>query len=133
MIGKDVSPSRNCSIAEVGCVKNPIESCNGDMPLKVGRSRANEAESILVRDLNELSLRERERVFEEVHGVAAGIDESPSLVELRLSQLEDEILKVRKRQAYDRALFLAPGVVKDPDFRLMFLRADLFDPRKTSQ
>jgi hypothetical protein len=89
-----------------------------------------EGDTLLVKELNELSITEREHVLEEVNGLPKAIDETSELVEESLKRLEEEISKIRKRSAYEKALFMAPNSVRDRDFRLMFLRAALFDPRK---
>ena len=95
--------------------------------------RPEETLALVATELNQLSLEERERVQEEIHGVASLVAEDKQLVSRRLIQLNIEIGYIRKRSAYERALFLSPGLVLDEDFRLMFLRADNFDPRKAAQ
>ena len=93
-----------------------------------------ETERVLVQELNELSVQERERLQEEVHGIANPmVEESPDLIERRLLQMDDELTRIRKRSAYDRALFLCPSYVKDRSFRLLFLRADDLHPRRAAQ
>jgi hypothetical protein len=81
---------------------------------------------LLASELDQLSLRERERVFEEVHGVAPIQEEDLDFVTNCLLQLEEEIGFIRRKQAYEKAVFLAP--VKDRGLRLMFLRSVSFDP-----
>lgn len=96
-------------------------------------SSSAETTSMLVEEWNQLSFQERERVQEEVHGVATNmIDETPQLVQQKLMELDEEIRKVRRRNAYDRALFLSPTYVRNPAFRLIFLRADGFHPREAA-
>jgi hypothetical protein len=86
-----------------------------------------------LKQLNLQSAQERERVLEEVHGVAdSQVEETPELIDQRLHVLEEEIQLIKKRTAYDRALFLSPKYVLDRDFRLMFLRSELFDARKAA-
>jgi hypothetical protein len=79
----------------------------------------------------------RQQAYEELHGVFVGKDsgdattfqETPELIEtsLRLLQLEVNVVPLRRRRAYVRALFLKPSLQTDTDFQLMFLRADRFD------
>jgi hypothetical protein len=86
-----------------------------------------------LKQLNLQSAQERERVLEEVHGVAdSQVEETPELIDQRLNLLEQEIQLIKKRTAYDRALFLSPKYVLDREFRLMFLRSELFDARKAA-
>jgi hypothetical protein len=89
-----------------------------------------DADMLLVKELNGLSLAEREQVYDEIHGVAAAIDESsPDFVCKKLEELEQELHKRSRNRAfggYYTANFLAPQYVKNRNFRLMFLRADHF-------
>jgi hypothetical protein len=90
-----------------------------------------DADMLFVKELNDLSLAERERVYEEIHGVASAIDESsPDFVSQKLEELEQELQKMSRKRVngsgYHMAHFLAPQYVKNRDFRLMFLRADHF-------
>jgi hypothetical protein len=93
-----------------------------------------DTEAMLVDEWNQLSAQEREQIQEELHGVSDGaIDEdSPMFVNQCLLEMEEEIKLIRKRHAYDKALFLNPKYVKDRDFRLMFLRAECFHPRNAA-
>jgi hypothetical protein len=94
---------------------------------------ADTTEAMLVEEWNQLTFQERERVQEELHGVTScEVQEDPEIVEQCLLQVEEEIKTIRKRNAYDRALFLSPKYVKDRDFRMMFLRADNFQPREAA-
>jgi hypothetical protein len=100
---------------------------------EVPADRDTDGGMLLVKELNQLSLEERERALEELHGVARSLDESEDFVEDSLRCMEEEILKIRKRSAYEKALFVSPDRVRDPDFRLMFLRSVFFDPRKAAK
>ena len=94
-----------------------------------------EADALTAKELNELSTQERLRVEEQLHGVheVDEIEDDLDLVQKRLSQLEDEIKRIRYKQAYERAHFLSSSYVDDRDFRLMFLRCDDFHPRKAAE
>ena len=72
-------------------------------------------------------------MHEEIHGIVDIPDEEPEFVENCLKQMDDEIQKIKKRAAYNKAHFLAPTKVKCPEFRLMFLRATSFDPRAAAK
>jgi hypothetical protein len=91
-------------------------------------------DNLRVEELNQLSQEARERAQEELHCVVDElIEEEPEFLKRRLAQLDDEISKIRKKSAYDRALFLSPSYVRDRDFALMFLRSADFHPRKASE
>ena len=87
------------------------------------------ADHVGARELGLLTPQQRERLYEEIHGVLDYKEEDPAFVADCLDRMETEILKVRERSAYNRAIFLAPCRFKDPSFRIMFLRATMFDPR----
>ena len=92
-----------------------------------------ETEALLVKELNQLTLQERERVMDEIHGVAdSEEEETPDFVAMKLRLIQEEIVKIRKRSAYERALFLAPHRVKDPAFLLMFLRSESYNAKKAA-
>ena len=92
-----------------------------------------DTDALMAKELTHLSIEERERVFEEVHGVAQIIEESEGFVARKLEQLEEEIGKCRRKRAYEQALFLNPEYAQNMKFRLMFLRADRFDPSKAAK
>ncbi len=89
---------------------------------------------MLVEELNGLTVKEREEIFEEVHGVLDVIEETPDLVTEKLQAMRDELAKVprNKKKALDRAIFLRPSIQLDDKLHLLFLRARRFDPIKAS-
>jgi hypothetical protein len=96
---------------------------------------SHESDVALARDLNALSVQERERVFEDVHGVAQVQEETPAFVAKCLEEIDVALRKipVKRRKALDRALFLKPTIDSDMKFKLMFLRADLYDAQKAAR
>ena len=92
----------------------------------------NENVDVLAQELNMISIKEREAVYDEIHGVAGSSAENPDNLEEITVNLEKEIQKIKKKSAFDRALFLSPRYVNDPAFRLMFLRSTRFDPVKAA-
>jgi hypothetical protein len=89
-------------------------------------------DALQINEWNQLSTLEREKVQEEIHGVAGVTQEGKEFVDLCLTELEAEIRLIRKRVAYDRALFLNPTYI-GRDFQLMFLRSEYFDARKAAR
>jgi hypothetical protein len=92
-----------------------------------------ETDKLMVKELNDLSMEDRERVIQEVHGVADEIDEPVEFVEERLALLDLELSKIRKKIGYERALFMHPRFVKDRAVRIMFLRSESFDARNAAK
>ena len=87
----------------------------------------------LAREMNGLSMKEREQRFEEMHGVSSFIDETPSFVAEALWKLDQELASIPQKSAYNLAYSMDRSYVEDNKFRLMFLRADLFDAKKAAE
>jgi hypothetical protein len=116
-----------------GCFSS-IGTRNGGVKANRKKLKVNVDDAMLAKELNELSVQERERVMEELHGVADVIRETPELVHTSCERLNKELQKLSKakRRALDRALFLKPSLEMDIPFKLLFLRADSFDAAKAA-
>jgi hypothetical protein len=93
------------------------------------------AEEVLAAELAEMSVTERDKITFEIHGISTEVfDETPEIVELALNKFEDHIKKVptRKKDAYEKAKYIDPDYVNDREFRIMFLRSELFDSKKAA-
>ena len=89
--------------------------------------------NIIANTLNNLSMMEREQVYEEIHGVDKDFEETPEMVASKLSEMELQLQKIIKKPAYDQALQASSDYVQDDDLRLSFLRADYFNPSKAAK
>jgi hypothetical protein len=87
------------------------------------------SETLIAKELNRLSMQEREEVLGDLHGVSCIVDEMPQFVEETLCYMETEISQIpnSSKAAYLQALSVSPDYVKDRSLRLMFLRALRFD------
>ena len=92
-------------------------------------SMENLPENTLAQDMAQLSVQERNDVFEEIHGVDGVVEESPEFVEDKLARMKEEIQKIVHREAYNKAVLLAPTRVHSQQFCLMFLRSTKFDAK----
>lgn len=101
------------------------------LPIQEHRDERDFDES-LAREMNRLSLKERERTFEEIHGVAQVWEETPERVAEKLRDMEVELQKIQQKAAYLKAWHRDREYVENPKFRLMFLRADRFDPAQAA-
>jgi hypothetical protein len=61
-------------------------------------------DKVLAQEVHNLSLQDRNRVYEEVHGVAGHLEEDPKVISQRLSQFDWHLSTVRNKPAYDFAL-----------------------------
>lgn len=93
-----------------------------------------EIDSLLASELNQMSLQERESQYEQLHGVEPTdiFQETPEFVQSKLQAMEDELSKTKAKDAYEQALQMNRAYVEDAKFRLMFLRADRFNPAKAA-
>jgi hypothetical protein len=90
-------------------------------------------DTILALEVHNLSLQERNRVYEEVHGVAEPLKEDPEFVAQRLSEFDWHLAAIQNKPAYDFALQQSPQYIIDRNFRLGFLRSTEFDAHKAAQ
>jgi hypothetical protein len=99
-------------------------------------------ESSLAKELNQLSLAEREKVYYDLHGVADVVEERPEFVDKCLADLEREICNsntntnnnnnITNNNAYEMAKKCNPDYICGQAFRLKFLRAESFVPKKAA-
>ena len=93
-----------------------------------------DVEALTAKELNALSIEDRERLFEELNGISSTVDEEPDFVAQCLYDLDNEVDRLHSdRSAYDLAMAMRPELLNDRAFRLMFLRADCFDVAKAAR
>jgi len=91
------------------------------------------AEAVLVQELNSLSIQERQRVYEDVHGIADKKQETSEFIESCCAQVQREIRKIKQRPAYYKATFLRPNAFTSKDFVVHFLRAEDYIPKRAAR
>jgi hypothetical protein len=89
-------------------------------------------DSVIAKQMSRLSVQDREKAYMDVHGVSDQVEETPEMVERGLVQLESEILLLKDRAAYDLAESMDPNYTRNRDFRLAFLRTELFDSQQAA-
>jgi hypothetical protein len=89
-------------------------------------------DALLANDLNQMSLKERGLLYEQIHGVDERIEETPDFVTECLRVLDLRLSAIAKKPAYDLAIRTSIDYVMDRKFRLMFLRAECFDAQKAA-
>ena len=95
--------------------------------LSTSGSHEIDTDAMLAADLNNMTMRERERAFYDLHGVANAVEETPELIESRLEELDTEIHNTQSRNAYSIAEAQNGKYVRNSKMRLKFLRAASFD------
>eukprot|EP00980_Cylindrotheca_fusiformis_P019586 scaffold6795_cov110-Cylindrotheca_fusiformis.AAC.3 len=79
--------------------------------------------------MEKLSLEEREKVYEDVHGVTDEIQETAEFVTNSLEQMDRIVDLINEKAAYEQAKLQAYNLVTDRQFRLSFLRYTSFNPK----
>jgi hypothetical protein len=120
---------------QAGCLTSIAALLKGgaDSPSQMSTAKAlDETEKLLVKEMNELQIEERQQVYEDIHGVADVVPECPAFINRSIIELTKELSRIGKKPAYDRALFMRPEYVEARDFRIKFLRSERFDAKKTA-
>ena len=92
-----------------------------------------EVDTLIAKELFQMSLDEREKALDDVHGIVRSDDEDPNFLNQRLMQLEYNLCLMKHGTVYEEAEQLSEMFVRDPHFRTMFLRAEHFEPRPAAQ
>jgi hypothetical protein len=111
--------------------KNDKKQGKASSPVKKDADQKT-VDAFLAKELNELSIQDREQVYEELHGVDQVIEETPKFVEEKLEALDQELASIPDKAVYEQAKQTSKDYVTSREFRLMFLRADYFDPKKAA-
>lgn len=96
--------------------------------------RAEDADQMISRDLNSLSLKEREEALFDLHGITDNSKEdSQSPITPMLKDMQRALDgRIPDKKAYDLAYEIDSDYVTNARFRILFLRADLWDPYKAA-
>jgi hypothetical protein len=89
--------------------------------------------ALIAKAMNQLSIKDREQAYEDLHGVSAAVHETPALIAESCHKLEQSLQKIRHKPAFDMAQTIQSSYVQDPRLRLMLLRAERFDANKAAR
>lgn len=86
-------------------------------------------DNLLTHEMENLSFKARNEIYEELHGVASlNPEETPEMVQQSIKGLNMEIDRIKHKYiAYNKATKTYNPYVHGADIRLRFLRCDLFD------
>ena len=91
-------------------------------------------DGLLSRELMQLNFQDRNAINEEIHGVQTlAPEETPEMLTAALDDLSREISFLQKKTAFDMSQEYPNTYVNSADFRLRFLRCDLFDSKKAAE
>mmetsp|Transcript_12049 Transcript_12049/g.34535 ORF Transcript_12049/g.34535 Transcript_12049/m.34535 type:complete len:501 (-) Transcript_12049:187-1689(-) len=103
-------------------------------PIDLRNGMDDQIDDILSKELLLLSLKDRNAINEEIHGVQTfAPEETPEMVADALRDMEIEINRIPDKTAYDRSQEFPSTYVNSDDFRLRFLRSDLFEAEKSAK
>ena len=93
-----------------------------------------ELNSLYAKDMNELSMKERDMVYQDVHGIADVVKEPPDFVEKKIRELQLQLFSLRgdprkNTLAYEQALEQNHAFATSGKILLAFLRADRWNPK----
>ena len=89
----------------------------------------------IAEDFLNLSIDDRNKVAEEINGVhCMALEETPEMLESALAKLNIELdaLPYKKKVGFQLSQSLLKTYINDDDFRLRFLRCELFDQREAA-
>ena len=113
---------------------NNDDDCNETLPPDCDPQ---EIDALLSKELMQLSFTDRNNISEEVHGVRSlAIEETPCVQDEALARLQYELVHCippSEKKAFDTAQSYSITYVNDRNFRLRFLRAELFDAKLAAQ
>ncbi len=103
-------------------------------------SRAKEVDDLLSKEMLQLNFSDRNAISEEIHGVRClAPEETPELISQALVELQRQLDMMPYKPSYDKAQAFArhpetakTSYVNTVDFRLKFLRCELFDASKAA-
>lgn len=93
----------------------------------------NEMDRIIAKEMTDLSMQEREKAENDVHGIGNEGEENPLQVQTGLLQLEHHLDYMKKGTVYEEAENQDYNYVSNRKFRLMFLRADRYNPKEAAE
>lgn len=93
-----------------------------------------DVDAMIAKDLNSMSLEEREQCYHDIHGIPDAINETPEFVKDKLKELDDELVRTSSwnKIAYLQAEANDKEFVRCLKLRLKFLRTYAFDVKKTA-
>ncbi|KAG7338022.1 hypothetical protein IV203_022479 [Nitzschia inconspicua] len=104
-----------------------------------------QVDALLAKELKQLSFSERERAYEEIHGVHDGgkvvkggkillpSEEEATRIRQVLQQMQTELESIKKKSAYEEAVTMKSPLVADIDFQTKFVYAENFDAPKAAK
>lgn len=85
------------------------------------------------KDLNNLTVTERQKVFQDLAGSSVVEEEDIATLLVAIHKFNEHMTTISTKPAYELALQQNSTYVLDPGFVLMFLRANEYDPQRSAE
>jgi hypothetical protein len=90
-------------------------------------------ETELAQELNQMSFVSRNEMNEEIHGLRTILpDETQEMIASKISKLDMELNMLSHKPSYEKAMRFSSRYVHSVEFKLRFLRAEVFDPKSAA-
>jgi hypothetical protein len=111
----------------------PPETHNTNATLPPGLPTPEEIDALIAKEMTRMSLDEREKALDDVHGTGEVKEEDPAFVSSCLEKFEDHLQTIKQDTAYALAEAISREYVSAKNFRMMFLRADRYAPKDAAE
>jgi CRAL/TRIO, N-terminal domain len=91
-----------------------------------------DVDSLMAQQMMQMSMKEREEVYCDLHGVPDEVNETPELIIQAINDMKHELSKIHNATAYQQALAQDRKYVHSQEFLLRFLRAERFDVERAA-
>lgn len=116
-----------------GGISAPSHDSDATLLAEVNHVNPEEVDSLMAKMMTQLSMKEREEIYNDLHGVADEVKESPELIDTAIKDMKIALSKIQEDgAAYRQALLQDRPFVHNRKFLLRFLRAERFDVERAA-
>ena len=83
----------------------------------------------LAKELNQMSMVSRNAIFEEIHCLGNPPVETEDMISSKIADLEKELSMLPRKTSYEKAMALSSHYASSVEFKLRFLRSELYDAK----
>lgn len=109
------------------------DPCDEILSAKEEQTKKREMDVLLAQAMTGLTLEEREETQEVIHGVMEEIIEDTAEIDNALQDLNGHLSFIKRGSMYEMAESMDPKYVNSRAFRMMFLRANEYDPKASAE
>ena len=132
LVGRDEGDVRNQSSTSTAGPTTLSIGKRSHSQEKLHAQLTRDADEMLSRELKTMSFQERLQIQEEIHGVANLCPpENPEMIQDALKSMQQQLDGIQDKPIYDK--LSESSYVHTKEFRLRFLRCELFDSKKAAE